>query len=260
MIGVDLPLAGRRIVVTRTREQAAGVVDRLHALGAAVVVIPLISTVPIATPDEIVRSAAELRSAPEPQWVAFSSATAVRLVAGAAGVEALAGMLVAAVGPATARVLEDAGMVPDLVAADHDASGLVAAMLQRGIAGATVWFPAAEGASERLVEALREHGAKVAVQHIYRSVMPDAAPERLRAAIDDGVDAITLTSGSTARHLASILGAASLPAGISIVCIGDQTAREARAAGLPVHAVAAVASAEGLAQAVNECFTAQPLR
>jgi uroporphyrinogen-III synthase len=260
MIGVDPPLAGRRIVVTRTREQAAGVVDRLHALGATVVVVPLISTVPLAAPDEIVQCAAELRSAAEPRWVAFTSATAVRLVVGAAGLESLAGARVAAVGPATARVLEAAGRVPDLVAADRDASGLAAAMVMQGLAGASVWFPAAEGASDKLVEALREAGATVTVQHIYRSVMPDAAPERLRAAIDDGVDAITLTSGSTARHLASILGAGSLPAGISIICIGDQTASEARATGLPVHAVATVASAEGLAEAVSQCLTAQPLR
>jgi uroporphyrinogen-III synthase len=260
MIGADLPLAGRRILVTRTREQAAGVVDRLHALGATVVVIPLISTLPIATPDEIGQAATQLRSAPEPRWVAFTSATAVRLVVGAAGLESLAGTRVAAVGPATARVLEDAGRVPDLVAADRDASGLVAAMLMQDMAGATVWFPAAEGASDRLVEALRQSGATVAVQDIYRSVMPDAAPERLRTAIADGVDAITLTSGSTARHLASILGTGSLPAGISIVCIGDQTASEARATGLPVHSVATAASAQGLAEAVRQCLTAQPLR
>jgi uroporphyrinogen-III synthase len=260
MIGADLSLAGRRIVVTRAREQATALVDRLHALGATVVVIPLISTVPIATPDEIASSAAEVRSSSEPRWVAFTSATAVRLVVGAAGLEAFDGMLVAVVGPATAKALEDAGGIPDLAADDHDASGLAAAMLRRGMAGATVWFPSAEGASERLVGALRGSGATVAVQHIYRSVMPDAAPRRLRAAMAEGIDAITLTSGSTARHLASILGADALPAGISIVCIGDQTASEARAAGLPVHGVAAVASAGGLAQALRECLGAEPLR
>jgi uroporphyrinogen-III synthase len=260
VIGVDRPLDGRRVVVTRAREQAAGLVDRLHALGATVVVVPLISTIPIATPDEIVLSAAELRSAREPRWVAFTSATAVRLVLGAAGVESLDGVLVAAVGPATARVLEEAGSAVDLVAAERDSSGLAATLLQRDIAGATVWLPAAEGASQGLVEALRGQGATVVVQHIYRSVMPDAARERLHAAIEAGVDAITLTSGSTARHLASILPAGSLPEGISIVCIGDQTASEARAAGLPVHAIAAEASAEGLVQAVRECLTAEPLR
>jgi uroporphyrinogen-III synthase len=256
----DLPLAGRRVVVTRTREQAAGLVDRLQALGARVVVVPLISTVPIATPDEILQRVAELRSVPGPRWAAFTSATAVRLVVGATGVEALDGMLVGVVGPATAAVLEGAGRTPDLVAADRDASGLAAAMLQRDMAGARVWFPAAEGASEELVTALRRGGATVLVQHLYRSVMPDAAPGRLRAAIDEGIDAITLTSGSTARHLASILGADALPAGIAIVCIGDPTAAAARAAGLPVRGVAEVASADGLAQALRECLSAEPLR
>jgi uroporphyrinogen III methyltransferase/synthase len=260
MTGGDLPLAGRRVLVTRTREQAEGLVDRLHALGATVVVVPLITTVPIATPEQIVHSVAELRSGPGPRWVAFTSATAVRLVVGAAGVEALGGLLVAAVGPATAGVLEDAGRTPDLIAAEHDASGLAAAMLRRDMANANVWFPAAEGASEGLVTALSSDGATVRVQHLYRSAMPDAAPGRLRAAIADGVDAITLTSGSTARHLASIVRADTLLAGVAIVCIGDQTASAAKAAGLSVSAVAEVASAQGLAEAVRQCLSTEPLR
>jgi uroporphyrinogen-III synthase len=256
----ELPLAGRRIVVTRTREQAAGLVDRLHALGATVVVIPLITTVPIATPEAILQVAAEIRSAAEPRWVAFTSATAVRLVAGAAGVESLTGMLIAAVGPATASVLEAAGRTPDLVAAEQDASGLAAAMVARGASGGTVWFPSAEGASGLLERALEERGAAVRVQHLYRSVMPEAAPQRLRAAMDEGIDAITLTSGSTARHLALILGDQPLPPCIAVVCIGEQTASEARAAGLPVTAVATAPSADGLVRALQECLSAEPLR
>ena len=61
--------------------------------------------------------------------------------------------------------------------------------------------------------------------------MPDSAPERLRAAHRGGVDAITLTSGSTARNLVAAPAADALPAGILIVCIGDQTA-ESPSAGL----------------------------
>jgi uroporphyrinogen-III synthase len=252
-------LAGRRIVVTRTRAQAAGIVDLLHGLGATVAVIPLISTVPIATPDEIVQTAAAVRAAPAPRWVAFTSATAVRLVVGAAGAEALSGMLVASVGAATATAIADAGVRVDLVATPPDGAGLADAMLAHGVDGAAVWFPAAEGASRRLVETLTAGGADVTVQVIYRSAMPDAAPLRLRAALRDGVDAITLTSGSTARNLAAILGNESLPPRVSIVCIGEQTAAEARAAGLPVHGVAATASSEGLVDALTERLCPQPL-
>jgi uroporphyrinogen-III synthase len=253
------PLAGRRIVVTRTRAQAAGVVDLLHGLGATVAVIPLITTVPIATPEEIVQTAAAVRAAPAPRWVAFTSATAVRLVVGAAGAESLSGMQVASVGTSTAAAIADAGISVDLVATQADAAGQAAAMLARGVDGASVWFPAAEGASGRLVERLASGGADVTVQVIYRSAMPEAAPPRLRAALRDGIDAITLTSGSTARNLAAILGQDLLPAGVSIVCIGEQTAADARAAGLPVHGVAATASAAGLVDALTERLCPQPL-
>jgi len=253
-------LAGRRILVTRTREQAEGLVDGLHAAGARVAVVPLIATVPVAGPEAIVRIAADAAAAPAPRWVAFTSATAVRLVLGAAGADALSGMLVAAVGPGTAAVLEASGTPADLVAGDHDAAGLAAAMRDRGLAGASVWFPAAEGARGGLADALRHGGASVTVQVIYRSVMPASAPERLRAALAGGIDAITLTSGSTARHLVEAAGAGGLPPGAVIVCIGEQTADAARRAGLAVRGVAGAPSAEGLIAALIECLTPQPLR
>jgi uroporphyrinogen-III synthase len=260
MTELALPLAGRRVLVTRTRELAAGLVDRLHAAGASVAIVPLIATLPIADPEAIARAAAEVGAAPQPRWVAFTSATSVRLVLGAVGAGALAGVLVAAVGPATAAALDAQGVSADLVASDHDAAGLAAAMLRRGMAGATVWFPVAEGARGGFAESLRAGGAFVTVQHIYRSVMPASAPGRLRAALAAGVDAITLTSGSTARNLVAAMGVGGLPAGAVIVCIGEQTAAEARAAGLTVQAVAEVASVEGLVNALTECLTPQRLR
>jgi uroporphyrinogen-III synthase len=246
--------------VTRTREQAEHLVDRLHAAGASVVVVPLITTVPVADPDAILQAAAALGAAAAPHWVAFTSATAVRLVLGAVGIEALADLLVAVVGPATAAALETAGRAPDLVAADHDAAGLSTAMLDRGVAGASVWFPAAEGASGEFARALRAGGATVTEQVIYRSAMPVSAPERLRAAFDGGIDAIMLTSGSTARHLVEAVGVEGIPAGASVVCLGQQTAIEARRQGLAVAAVARVASIDALVDALTECLARQPLR
>ena len=260
MTDLPRPLAGRRVLVTRTRERAEGLVDRLHAAGASVAIVPLIATLPIADPEAIARVAAAVGAAPPPRWVAFTSATSVRLVLGAVGADALAGALVAAVGPATAAALDAQGVAADLVAADHDAAGLAAAMLGRGMAGATVWFPVAEGARGGFAESLGTGGAFVTVQHIYRSVMPVSAAERLGAAFAAGVDAITLTSGSTARNLAAALGPEGLPPGVVIVCIGEQTAAEARASGLAVYAVAGDASAEGLVSALTGCLTPQRLR
>jgi uroporphyrinogen-III synthase len=260
MTGPPLPLAGRRVLVTRTREQAEGLVDRIHDAGGSVAVVPLIATVPVAEPDAIAEIAATTLAAPQPRWVAFTSATAARLVIGAAGAPALSGMLVAAVGPATASALEASGVTPDLVGGERDAGGLADAMLERGMRGATVWIPSAEGARVDLAARLRGAGAAVTVHHIYRSVMPAAAPELLRAAFAAGVDAITLTSGSTARNLSQAMAADGVPASAVIVCIGEQTAAEARAVGLAVRAVAREASVEGLVSALTECLSPQRLR
>jgi uroporphyrinogen-III synthase len=260
MTDLARPLAGLRVLVTRTRDQAEGLVDRLHAAGASVAVVPLITTVPIADPDAIARVAAEVGEAPPPRWVAFTSATSVRLVLGAAGVAVMSGLLVAAVGTATAAALEAEGVAVDLVPSKHDADGLAAALLQRGMSGATVWFPVAEGTRGGFAESLRRGGASVVVQHIYRSVMPDSAPQLLRTAFAGGLDAITLTSGSTARNLVQAMDPAGVPPGVVIVCIGEQTAAQARASGLWVHAVAANTSVEGLLRALTECLTADRLR
>ena len=75
-----------------------------------------------------------------------------------------------------------------------------------------------------------------------------------------GEYAITLTSGSTARNLTAALGQVHLPPGILVVCIGEQTASEARAAGLTVGAVATEASADGLVSALTGHLAPQPLR
>jgi uroporphyrinogen-III synthase len=263
MTGGDPPmpaLRGRRIVVTRTRDRAAGIVDALHQHGAEVVVVPLITTVPRASPAEIEEAASALARAPDPRWAVFSSATGARLVLNVVGKEALDGVGVAAVGPATAAAVAACGVSVDLVAPEHIAEGLASALVARGVRGATVWIPQAEGARPVLADRLAAAGAEVRVTIVYRSAMPSDAVSRLEAALSNGVDAITLTSGSTARHLARALAGRSLPSGVVIACIGPQTAREARDAGLEVDVVARDHTVAGLVEALREHFvTRQPV-
>ena len=243
-------LSGRRVLVTRTRERAAGLVDALHEQGAEAVVVPLIATQPLASPAEIVAALTALTEAPPPQWVAFSSATAVRLVLGAAGTDALQDVRVAAVGAETAEALRAREVRADIVGV-ADAAALAGALEASGMRGATVWFPSAEASRPELPARLRAAGAVVTVQPVYRTVLPEDASRRLAVALDRGIDAVTLTSGSTARHLVRALGERSLPPATMVVCIGEQTAREAHAAGLDVAAVARTPSAAGLVEALE---------
>lgn len=248
-------LAGRRVLVTRTREQTSGLVDLLHQRGAEPVVVPLIATRPLLPPEEIVAAAAAMRAAAPPRWVAFTSATAVRLVLGVLGRDGLNALGVAAVGEETAAALSHHGVAVDVVADERDAAGLAVTLGKRSLAGGTVWCPGAEAAGSALADGLRAAGATVRVQPVYRTEMPADAPRRAGAALELGLDAITLTSGSTVRNLLASLGGRSLPLGTVIVCIGPRTAAEAREAGLEVSAVAAQPNAQGLVDALEAAFS-----
>jgi uroporphyrinogen-III synthase len=243
-------LRGRRIIVTRARDNAAGLVDALHRLGADVVVVPLIATVPLATPAEVGDALIALRQAAPPRWVVFTSATAVRLVLPLAG-DDLAGVAsVAAVGPDTAEALGEGGIPVELVAAEHAADGLAVELVARGMAGAAVWLPQAQGSRPVLANRLRDAGADVRVTIAYRSEMPAGAPERLARALESPVDAITLTSGSTAENLSRALAGRRLAPGVAVVCIGEQTAEAARLRGIDVAGVAHPSSRAGLIEAL----------
>jgi len=237
-------------------------VDVLHALGARVVVVPLITTVPLVAPADLITVAYELSAEAEPRWVVFTSATAVRLVAGALGGDRLTPFHIAAVGRATASALAHEGIAVELVPSrEHSAVTLADSLLNMNAKPATVWLPSAAGAADELPGRLATAGALVRVTHVYRSDMPHRAAERVVSALDAGVDAITLTSGSTARHLAAALGGRAIPPATVVACIGPETAAAASAAGLPVAVIAAEQTAQSLVDALVERFdTAQPLR
>ncbi|MBV8199835.1 MAG: uroporphyrinogen-III synthase [Acidobacteria bacterium] len=247
------------MLVTRTRESAAGIVDALHGLGADVVVVPLIATEPTASPRDIGAAARLLLDAAPPRWVVFTSATAVRLVAGATADALGPSFLYAAVGTETAAALERGGVRADVISEEADATGLARALVDRGVAEARVWFPAAEAAGNALPQMLRKAGAHVTVQPVYRTVMPADAPRRLAAAIEAGIDAVTVTSGSTARNLVAALRGSQLDRRIVIACIGPRTADEAAAAGIRVDVVATERSGPGLAKALARHRTATAL-
>jgi uroporphyrinogen-III synthase len=221
---------GRRIVVTRPREQAAALAAALLDLGASVTVLPLIDVQPV---DDVQMAASY-------DWVVFTSANAV------AAVGAPRGPRVATLGPATAAAVRELGVepafVPDRFAADEIASGL------EPLAGTRVLLPQADLANPGLAEELRARGATVDAVTAYRTVSVERTSEELanlRAA-----DAVVLASGSAAKSLARQGGAGSA----LVVCIGPTTADAARAAGLDVGLVAREATSQGIIHALTSHF------
>ncbi len=253
-------LAGRRVVVTRAREGASGLVDALAAAGAEPVVVPLITTVVLASPAQVTDGAAALIAHPGGRWAVFTSATAARLVLGVVAPAAFRGVTVAAVGAATALALADRRVSVSLVPQSSTAAGLAAAVAARAGAGEMVWFPCAEAAGHEVEERLTAAGAEVRRLDLYRTDMPADAPRRLRSAMERPVDAVTLASGGAARHLVRALEGRVLPASALVACIGQPTATAAAAAGLTNIVVAAEPSAGGLVDALAaRLAAAQPL-
>jgi uroporphyrinogen III methyltransferase / synthase len=238
------PLFGRRIVVTRAREQASALADRLEALGADVLSVPTIA-LRERLDDPQVRDA--VRHLADYDWIVLTSANGVRmLVTGMQrwGVDAraLGGTRIAAIGPETARALTDRLlMAPDVLASDHRAEGLVAALGSEVVGGRRILLPRAAGSRSVLPEALRARGAIVDDVALYEATVPDGADVAdVRAALaEHGVDALTFTSSSTVRNFVALLGAdaAELVAasGARVACIGPVTAETAAGLGLRVE-------------------------
>jgi len=261
----DRPLAGRIVVVTRPRGQAASLLEPLEALGAEVLLVPTIRIEPRPLDDVVLGVLRELAAY---QLVVFTSANAVRVFAGylARGTEdgaMPAGPVVAAVGPATAAALEEHGLACHLVPDEYVAEGLLDAFEEQAapVAGARVLIPCAADARDVLPETLRERGAVVDVLHVYDTVA--VAELALPAAVVEAADYITFTSASTARRLAALLEAAAGAesahrplaerlAGARLCSIGPITSEALRDLGLAVALEAREFTAAGLARAIAD--------
>ncbi|HVF74096.1 MAG TPA: uroporphyrinogen-III C-methyltransferase [Acidimicrobiales bacterium] len=237
--GLDLswferrPLFGKRVVVTRAREQSSGLVGRLAGLGADVVELPALAVVD-GEPVDVDPAAYD--------WVVFTSANAVeRVVPRLRDARAFGAAKIAVVGTATADALARYNLVADLVPERFVAESLVEAF---PAGPGRVLVPQAADARPVLAEGLRAKGWDVEVVTAYCTEPVRPSDEALAAAAT--ADAVTFTSASTVRNFMEV--ATTVPP--VVVCIGPITAEAAAAAGLHVDAVAEVHTVDGLVDAL----------
>jgi uroporphyrinogen-III synthase len=232
-------LKGRRIVVTRAREQAADLVRALQDHGAEAVIAPVIRIQPL---ENLGPLRAALTGLSAYRWVVFTSQNAVqivfdRLVAWGLTPRVFSTTTVAAIGTATADALTLRGVVPALVPAEFVGEALADALMQhsRGsLVGARVLIPSAEDAREALAEGLRRHGAEIETIAVYRTVPLQTDLSRLATDITIGrIDAVTFTSSSTVRSFVELVGRPAATSGRFVAAtIGPVTAGTARELGL----------------------------
>src|SRR5882762_418140 len=251
------PLAGRRIAVTRAREQADDLARELEALGAEVVAAPTIRIAPLA---DLAALRAALTRDPPYDWIVFTSQNAVqvmceRLPEWALAPRDVARAAVAAIGPATAAALVRHGVVPDLVPDRFVAEAVVAALAARGdVRGKTVLLPRAREARDALPDGL---GALVDVIPVYETIRETGDGRKLAAEILAGtVDVVTFTSSSTVRSFVELVGGPVAVSGrFTAAVIGPVTAGTARELGITVVIEAQDYTVPGLVDAIVRHFT-----
>lgn len=254
------PLFGRRVLVTRPREQAAELADRLAALGAEPIEAPVIRIAPPEDRGPLLAAAATPAAF---DWIVFTSANAVdafmkALLEGGRDLRALSGPKICTVGPGTADKLAHYGVKVDRVPDEFRAEGVVKAITGAGaVDGLRVLFPRADIGREVIADELRRAGAIVSDVVAYRTVIEETLPERdpdvYGMLLQGQIDIVTFTSASAVRGFARIFGAepaADLLKHTVVAVIGPTTAEAARQAGIPVTVQPAASTIPALVEAI----------
>ena len=257
------PLRGRRIVLTRPLAQSGDFEERVCALGGEPVTAAAIE---IVAPESWTIADAALRRVGTYDWLAFTSANAVRTLvdrADAIGVarDQLRSRRLAVVGPATASVVRTSLRPPDFVPTVNAAEGLAEELVD--IDNARVLLPRGNLADDTLPATLRARGAFVDEITVYRTVPGPGIPEIVAGVRESGVDALLFASASAVRFVADALVADTTSTGLRrqrwplAACLGPVTASAARACGFQSVIVSDDATQNELIDAVARWFGAE---
>jgi uroporphyrinogen III methyltransferase/synthase len=260
----ERPLFGRRIVVTRSPEQAPELVDALEALGAQAVQAPTIRIVPPEDPEALDRAAAAVD---DYDWVVFESAgSATRflnaLTRGPRDLRALGRVSVCAIGPSTADRLAAAGIRADVVTPEAGPDRLSEAMARFApLEGQRVLVVRPDLLRDVVSQELTRQGANVSDLVAYRTepVPPDSprAQDLYRQLLEGRIDAVTFTSPTALRRFAVMIGEEQAPDLLNtttVVAIGPVTAAAALEMGVEAPLVPAAYTVAGVVQALVDQF------
>ena len=231
------PLFGRRILVTRPRDQGTEMSELIESLGGEAIEAPLIRIVP---PEDYTELDAACAAVGRFDWLVFSSANAVeafmqRLLASPLDLRALSSVKLCAVGPATTERLARYGLKVDLVPAEYRAEAIAHAFsLSGNVQNLKVLIPRADIGREVVGDELRRQGAQVTEVVAYRTVVVDPGregePDVYRMLLDRELDVVTFASASSVRSFVRAFGAdqaADLLRPVAVAAIGPVTAKAA---------------------------------
>ncbi len=254
------PLFGKRIVVTRPKDQATSFISTLSELGAQCLLFPTIEIIPPASWKELDRA---IEGLSRYDWIIFTSVNGVKYFFERLHVEKkdarhLNGIKIGVIGPRTTSALIDRGVSPDLVPDKYWAEGVMEELEGYSLDGKRVLLPRPSVARHYIPKKLKGLGAIVDVVEAYQTVLPDYSRNQIDELFENGkIDMIAFTSPSTVTNFLAMFEGKSIYEEISkieVACIGPITAQRVTEAGLKVVVAPNEYTTDALARAIVEYY------
>lgn len=253
------PFFGKRVVVTRSREQASDLSRRIEDLGGEAWEFPVIE---IAEPEDFGPMDEAIGRIESYHWMIFTSVNGVdsffrRMRHHGRDIRDVKGARICAIGPKTRERLEELCLQVEYVPAEYRAEAVLAGLEGKLVPGERVLLPRADIARTILPETLARMGAIVDNVVAYRTVRGDGESALLREMLEEGmIHYVTFTSSSTVRNFVELLGAdriQQLLENVKLVSIGPITSEAARDLGLTIDMEASEYTIDGLVDVLARC-------
>ena len=250
------PLFGRKIIVTRAKNQNESLITGIEEAGGVAIEFP---TIEINSSNESLRCALALyESLNKYDWIIFTSRNGVEIFfkdffSYHSDIRALGKAKICAIGKVTAESLKNLHLNVDFIPDEFTSESLVSGLRDRIFKGDTVLIPTSEQARDILPQELIKLGAKVDLTPIYKTIIPDYEEEELKNILANA-DTVCFTSSSTVENFVKILGEENLDflKSVKIYCIGPVTADTARNFGIIPDKIALEHTIDGLIRALTE--------
>jgi uroporphyrinogen III methyltransferase/synthase len=258
---MEKPLLGKRIVITRAREQAEELSRILRGYGAHVIEFPTIKIVPPDSWGPVDRAIGNLKTY---HWIIFTSTNGVkfflkRLQLKRRRLTEFNHLRFCAIGPRTAQEIEKTGARVDVVPDRYYAEALVQRLGSEELEGRRILLARAKKARDLVPKELRTLGATVDVVEVYQTVMPNVSKGEIERVFQrDRIDLITFTSSSTVNHFVHMYeeegGLKNPLAGVAIAAIGPITADTLQRRGITPHIIPNSFTIRALTEAIVDYF------
>ena len=251
------PLFGKRILITRSREQSRKMAEKVAEHGGEPILFP---TITINDPDDFGPLDNCILRVSTFDWIIFTSVNGVqrffkRFFTVREDIRELAGPKIGAIGPVTAAEISKHGLRVNMVAQEFVAEGVLRLLSEYDVLGKRFLIPRAEKARDVLPKGIEELGGEVETVTVYRTGVPsDKQVKKIQTKLKNSqIDAVTFTSSSTVSHFVAMLGVENVPSlteEVIVASIGPVTSETAREHGLRVDVEATEFTIEGLVTAM----------